>query len=326
MNKKVSIVVPIYNVEKYLDKCINSLVNQTYQDIEILLIDDGSTDKSGKIAEDWAKKDSRTNVYHKTNGGLSDARNYGIKKASGSYICFIDSDDWVEKNYIERLLLKIYENDCDISICNPIYDFENGVSKIKQKKNNKSNYIMNSEEAILELNNFRYFDMSACFKLFKKELFNNIKFPKEKYCEDFYIMFKLFDKANKIVYFNEYLYHYMQRKGSISHNNNNLRYDFIYAAYQQMIFVEKKYPRLKNIVRSAYVSSILTIYNKSIENKVLLSADIKEKFDTEVKNNYKYVKGNSQLPFIKKVQIFLFSKNKVVYKIFFKLYKLIFKV
>ncbi len=325
MNKKVSIVVPIYNVEKYLDKCINSVVNQTYKNIEILLIDDGSTDNSGKIAEKWTKKDDRITVYHKANGGLSDARNYGIKKANGNYICFIDSDDWVENNYIERLLLKICENDCDISICNPIYDFEDSISKVKQKKNSKNNYIMNSEEAILQLNNFRYFDMSAWCKLYKIELFNNIKFPKGKYCEDFYIMYKLFDKANKIIYFNEYLYHYIQRKGSIT-NSKNLRYDFIYAAYQQMIFVERKYPKLKNVVRSAYASSILTIYNKSIENKILLKPDIKEKFITEVKNNYKYVKENSQIPLIKKFQIFLFSKNRTIYKIFFKLYKLVFKI
>ena len=129
--KKISVIVPIYNVEKYLEKCINSIVFQTYKNIEILLIDDGSTDKSSYICEEWKKRDSRINVVHKANGGLSDARNCGLNIASGEYVCFIDSDDYIENDYIEKLYKILIENKLRVSQCGINYINEND-KKLKQ--------------------------------------------------------------------------------------------------------------------------------------------------------------------------------------------------
>ena len=114
---EISIIVPIYNVEEYLCKCLDSIVNQTYTDYELILIDDGSTDDSGKIADEYSSKDDRITVIHKKNSGVSDARNRGLENASGKYICFIDADDWIEVSYLEELLLLAKSNDADIAMC-----------------------------------------------------------------------------------------------------------------------------------------------------------------------------------------------------------------
>ena len=124
----ISIVVPIYNMEKYLDKCVNSIISQTYKNIEIILVDDGSTDLSYDICEKYKKLDNRIKVYHKTNGGLSDAKNFGIKHASGKYIGFVDSDDWIEPMMYEILYKNIKEKNADIAICGRYIDYENGKS------------------------------------------------------------------------------------------------------------------------------------------------------------------------------------------------------
>lgn len=127
MNKSIiSVVIPIYNMEKYLNKCIESVINQTYRNLEILLIDDGSTDNSPGMCDEWAKKDNRIKVFHKTNGGLSDAKNYGIEHASGKFIGFVDSDDWIDKNMYYNLINGCIKYKKDIGCCNKIRVFNNG--------------------------------------------------------------------------------------------------------------------------------------------------------------------------------------------------------
>ena len=136
MEDKVTIIVPVYNAEKYLEKCIKSLINQTYNNLEIILIDDGSLDKSWNICNNFAKKDTRIKVYHKENGGVSSARNWGLSNSSGKYILFVDSDDWLEDNMIEILYREIEEQKVDVSICNFFCNDEKS-QKINDKTNNK---------------------------------------------------------------------------------------------------------------------------------------------------------------------------------------------
>ncbi|EHZ61025.1 glycosyl transferase 2 family protein [Streptococcus pneumoniae GA47210] len=126
MEDLISIVVPVYNVEKYLKKSIESILNQTYQNIEILLVDDGSTDSSGKICESFSKVDPRIRVFHKENGGLSDARNFGIEQMKGQYVAFIDSDDYISKDYVWKLYSSIKNNDSEVSICSFLLVDEKG--------------------------------------------------------------------------------------------------------------------------------------------------------------------------------------------------------
>ena len=324
MNDLISIVVPVYNVGNYLDKCIETIIKQTYKNIEIILVDDGSKDNSGSKCDEWKNKDKRIKVIHKVNGGLSSARNAGIEVAVGKYINFIDSDDYIDLRMIEILYNAIYRNEADISICNRYYVFEDG-KKYLRYPNKKNVLEMDSEEAIFELNNYKNFDMSAWAKLYKKELFENIRFPEGKLSEDFYIMYLLFDKAEKIVYNSEPLYYYLQRKGSIS-KNKKLNFDFVEAAYEQMMYVEKKYPKLKPCVRSAYASANMTVYNMILKSDGKCSKEEIKKMQKKVKDNFEYIFHNKDWDYSKKIQAFLFVKNITIYDKVFKLFRKIKRV
>ena len=174
---KVSVIVPVYNVEKYLKQCLDSIVDQTLEDLEIVLVDDGSVDSSGTICDEYAKKDSRIEVIHKANGGLSDARNVGISKAKGRYIGFVDSDDYIKEDMYEILLNLIKKYDADVSICN-LYDVIDGNECIRNKENGIREYSRLDilKEVLLDKNIQSY----AWNKLYEKELFDEIKYPIRK--------------------------------------------------------------------------------------------------------------------------------------------------
>ncbi len=212
MNAKVSVVIPVYNVEKYLKQCLDSVVNQTLKDIEIICIDDGSTDNSGKICDEYALKDNRIKVVHKENGGLSDARNTGINIATGEYITFIDSDDTVEKDMIEYLYNILKKFACEMSICT------HNVIKCNKKKKNfnlKSDYKLSSKECIEKMLYDDGVDTSAWAKLYKRELFENIRYPKGKLFEDIATTYKLFVKSGTIACGHLAKYNYKIRNTSI---------------------------------------------------------------------------------------------------------------
>ena len=168
----ISVIVPVYKVEKYLEKCIESVLKQTYTNLQIILVDDGSPDNCGKICDEYAKKDSRIEVIHKINGGLSDARNVGINRANGRYIGFVDSDDYIKEDMYEKLINLIKEYDADISICN-LYDVIDGKEYVRNKDNGIHEYsrIDILKEILLDKNIQSY----AWNKLYKKELFDEIK-------------------------------------------------------------------------------------------------------------------------------------------------------
>ena len=212
MDKLVSIIIPIYKVEKYLSNCVESVLNQTYENLEIILVDDGSPDNCPEICEQYARKDSRVRVIHKKNGGLSDARNCGIKAANGKYITCIDSDDYVSKDFIEYLYRLLIDTNADISICNFIKTKELTENRIFT---NDKTFQMSSDQAIQEMLYANLFSTSAWGKLYKIELFQDIAYPIGKYSEDMYTTYKLIIKANKVVYGNRVCYYYLHRPGSI---------------------------------------------------------------------------------------------------------------
>lgn len=232
-NKLVSIIVPVYNVEKYLPKCVDSLINQTYKNVEIILVDDGSTDQSGNICDTYLEKDNRIVVLHKKNGGLSDARNFGIEHAKGDYYSFVDSDDYLKEQTIEYLVDAAENNDCQISVCNMIRFYDDGTNDVFYKPCNN--------QVILE-NNDRFQTLSqpsVCNKLFKKELFDGVKFPYRKYYEDTFVYHELCYKANKVALTGYDGYWYLYRKGSIlGHEGlNNNYFDFIEAVWLRSTFL-----------------------------------------------------------------------------------------
>ena len=229
MQPLVSIIVPVYKVEPYLRRCLDSIVNQTYTNLEIILVDDGSPDGCPQICDEYAARDKRIVVIHKENGGLSDARNAGLDICKGGYISFVDSDDWVDETYIETLLdLSIKEN-ADIAIGENIRT--EGCSK-PTKKNITIN-ACHSKEALKHLFSQNHIAFTVSWgKLYKKNLFSTLRFPKGK---DEFTTYILFYKSKKIVYTSEILYYYYQRADSITGNQHP--HDLLNAEEEQFDFI-----------------------------------------------------------------------------------------
>ena len=221
VTEKITVIVPVYNVEHYLSKCLDSILKQTYQNLEIIVVNDGSTDNSGGICQEYAQKDSRIIYIEKENGGLSDARNAGLDRMTGSYVTFVDSDDWIEQDYVEVLYNKLTEYQADVSVGNyysynedeGMYYFHiNGDSYYEKVFDNVSIF-----ENLYESQEMKSFALiSAWGKLYKASLFDYIRFDKGKLGEDGYMNQKLYLLVQKVIYINQGLYAYRQRSGSIT--------------------------------------------------------------------------------------------------------------
>ena len=235
VQSKISVIVPVYNVEKYLEKCVNSLINQSYTDLEIILVDDGATDSSGAMCDELQKLDRRIKVIHKVNGGLSDARNTGIEIATGDYITFLDSDDYVHPDLYQNLYRLIIEKDCDVAICNYEYVDEEGKGVYPISDVLKDEVITGKEalnKLMLDEGNFYY--VTAWNKLYRKEIFKEIRFPKGKVHEDEYVAHRVLDKCSKVVTTKEVYIYYVQRQGSITNKGINVKkLDCAWAFYDR---------------------------------------------------------------------------------------------
>ncbi len=256
----ISVVVPVYNVEAYLEECVRSILLQTYKKLEIILVDDGSTDSSPSICDKFAEEDERVVVSHKRNGGLSDARNHGIAIASGEYVSFIDGDDTLEQGAYEAVVAEI-KSDADIVAFGIELCYENGY---KIQKTSPVRRCLNAGEGIVALNTFCGLDVSACNKVFKRSLFEGIEFPVGKKCEDYYVMPRLLDQATRIVMLPYSFYHYRQRFGSIS-KGISFPMDYIYAAESQVEYVSETHPNLVPLAEGAVGFAYLTYLNFCIE-------------------------------------------------------------
>lgn len=215
MSELISIVVPVYNVEKYLEECINSILLQSYEHFELLLIDDGSTDQSGHICDNYVNRDNRVIVFHKENGGLSDARNYGRKHCNGKYITYIDSDDTISKDYLKLLYESIVEYDADIVQGRMIKNknlLDKKVGKVEIFTN-----IMALKSLFLKKSIY----VSSCAKLYKTEVIHNIDFPKGKINEDALTTYKFLYNSKKVISIPYNIYWHRMREGSIMHSKYN---------------------------------------------------------------------------------------------------------
>ena len=242
-NQLISIIVPVYNVEEYLKQCLDSILEQTYRNWELILVNDGSTDSSGLICQEYAEKDARIRYYEKENGGLSDARNYGIDRVQGEYITFIDSDDWVTKTYIEELYSKLQHYNADVSISNYFCFQESNATFYKHvfepwEKEYDSKYLL---ENYFDIQGGYFFLSTAWGKLYKKSLFEWLRFAKGITSEDAALTYKIYDLADKIVYFHKDSYCYRQRKGSISNcpTTNSIE-DSIILSLERIVLLSLK--------------------------------------------------------------------------------------
>lgn len=241
MEDLISVIVPVYKVEKYIHKCIDSIINQTYTNLEIILVDDGSPDSCGKICDEYAKKDNRIKVIHKTNGGLSDARNAGTKHAKGTYLTYIDSDDFVSENYIEYMY-NLLKHSADITFATCGVEIIRNKSII-QHESDTNFHKYNREEAFTSLLYDEGLFLSAWGKLFRTDFIKNYSFPKGKAYEDTAVIYKWINDSNKIICGEEKCYYYVDRANSISNQKefNNNEIDYINNSKLMLKFINENY-------------------------------------------------------------------------------------
>lgn len=259
-NPLITIIVPIYNVEKYLKRCLNSIINQTYKNLQIILVDDGSIDKCGNICDEYQKKDERIEVIHKKNGGLSEARNDGILKARGEYIGFVDGDDYISENMYYNMCKHILDTNSDVCICN-FYNVKNNNEFIKNEHSGEIK-TYNKHEILEKILIDKEIQSYAWNKLYKKELFYNVKYPKGKMYEDIETTFFLLEKCEKIVVTDEPEYYYIDRDDSIVKNiKEQTIIDYIDIISERYDYIEKKYRNLKRYNNYYLIRTLITAYN-----------------------------------------------------------------
>ncbi len=224
----ISVIVPVYNVEKYLDQCIKSILNQTFRDFELILVDDGSTDNSGKMCDKYSLKDKRVRVIHKENGGLSDARNKGTRAAKGTHITYIDSDDFVSVDYLYTLWNLIKKYKADMAVTGMEVFFDGNSPKKTNNKNKIRNFSGNDAlKTVLYQNGM---DTSACAMLISSSIAKKFNFPFGKYHEDDFTTYKYYLNADRVAISSDKQYFYRQRKGSIMHSFGKANIDELDAA------------------------------------------------------------------------------------------------
>ncbi len=263
INAKISIIVPVYKTQDYIDRCIKSIIGQSYTDFELILVDDGSPDKAGTICDEYAGKDNRIKVIHQKNSGQSVARNNALKVATGDYYCFIDSDDYVADNLLERLYSLITEKDADISLVSyQTFTGERAEADSKISPDivtySNTNMIKNIHMVKDEL----YVVMWG--KLFKKELFKGIRFPEGRICEDLHVLYRIYDKAKISVFSDEKLYYYYRSNVSSSTYSINKKFydDVFWVLDKEIEYIDDRHPELGDYPRRTYMYWIVDLCKK----------------------------------------------------------------
>lgn len=312
MDSLISVIVPIYNVEDYLDRCVDSIINQTYKNLEIILVDDGSPDNCPKMCDDYAKKDSRIKVVHKKNGGLSDARNAGMKVATGEYVSFIDSDDYISLDFYETLLQTIVDNDSDIVECSVVKFYEDNNFDEYSDDLKVTNY--DTLYALDGLINENPFKQHVWNKLYKSSVALDIPYAVGKLNEDEFWTYQVFGKAKKVTRINKTMYYYFQRGSSIMGNGYNIkRLDALEGKMNRQAYIEKNFSTLATKAKVDLYGSCIFAYQsvlkfmsgkdkkkagriiKDYKNKCKLTNDEINSVDDSSRKYYKLAKFNFYL-------------------------------
>lgn len=261
MHGLVSIIVPVYNVAPFLDRCLDSLVKQTYPNIEIILVDDGSTDGSGALCDLWQSRDSRIRVFHKPNGGLSDARNYAMERASGEYLSFVDSDDWCDLRFLERMLTALADTGADLVECD--YVSTDGAAPLPCQT--VSDYrVFEGRECFLRFLTEEFF-VSVWNKLYRRSLLENHPFRRGVYHEDEFWTYRVFSRAQRVCRLRYTGYCYYQRQGSIVHTEPSRKRisDAFDAAKERITFIEQQYPEYASIGYSKMMYTCMYLFSSA---------------------------------------------------------------
>lgn len=239
----ISVIVPVYKVEPYLDRCVQSIVDQTWKNLEIILVDDGSPDGCARMCDEWARRDARIRVIHKENGGLSDARNAGMAAATGEYIGFVDSDDWIEPDMYRLLYEQMERTGSDIAACGIQMDWEDGTPPRQLTK--VGSCVLEAEDAMRAVIEESWIKAPVWYKLYRTELVRGIPFPVGKCHEDVFWTYQAVGSAKRVAIFDTLCYHYVQRAGSIMGEGFSLkRLDALEAKQLRLRYIQKCYPEL----------------------------------------------------------------------------------
>lgn len=318
MASKISVIIPVYNVEQYLEKCLDSILNQTYKNIEIILVNDGSIDKSGVICDEYSRKYNNIKVFHKENGGVSSARNLGIDNATGQYLAFVDPDDYIDPNMYEILVKKIVETNSDIAMCSFVYVKEN---ENIVEDNSDETLVFDKEEVLRRYYTaIKPFNASfLCNKLFKKELFKEVRLDTELIIqEDTEVLIRIFNKIKLVVYVGIPLYSYLIRSGAATEgeiSKGKVTTDISLLKIYE--YTEKNFPRYKSIALNNYVICSFNIIIGIIKNYDDYGVYYKSVVD-RLKKVYLLIllDRNIKLKYKLHSSLVLLSKN--IYKIYIK--------
>ena len=310
----VSVIVPVYNVENYLRKCLDSLINQSYVNLEILLVNDGSTDASGELCEEYAEKDLRVKVFHKENGGPSSARNLGLEHAGGGYITFIDSDDYLAEDAVESLVTSLEKHQADISFCQTEIVDETGTFFDRSRKKFCKETVLSPEETMMEICLNRMTGTSACGKLYRSILFEDIRFPVGKLYEDTYTIPDIIIRSEKVVFIGRAVYFWVQRSGSITHHGLTEKDFTVFSTLERFIkIVDAHYPALHEYAVVRLVNDTFwTVMMRLVYNEDFLSraAKIRKRY----RKYWILALRHRELRFGKKVQVLLALVNLRLYR------------
>lgn len=312
----ISVVLPIFNVEKYLERCIESVINQTYSNIEIILVDDGSTDNSGKICDEYQKKDQRIKVIHKKNGGLSEARNTGTKNAIGKYITYIDSDDYVKNDYVEYLYNLVKKYNTKVALCTHTVVFENGKKIVYGDGENSE--LLDSYNCIKRMLYNDVIDTSAWAKLYDIKLAKKILYPEGKIFEDIATTYKFFLASGQIACGYSSKYYYMIRKNSIvGCSFNRKKLELIDMTDRMAMDVLRVYPDMEEAILRRRVYSRFSTLNQMLDTSEC--EEEKKEIISFIKENGTKILKDKRAPKRDKIAIFLLNISYGVYRLGWKM-------
>lgn len=262
MDEKISVIVPVYKVQPYLQKCLDSIINQTYKNLEIILVNDGSPDNCGWICDEYAARDSRIKVIHQENGGVSSARNAGLSQVTGDWIGWVDSDDWIEPDMYEYLAGEM-NSGADIIVCSRREEYGNRT----RDRAWPDRCVFDTEDAMQHLLENDIMQNLLWDKIWRRKLFDGIVFPEGRTYEDISIMHILFERASLVCCLPEIKYHYLQRVDSIvSTTTLKNRIDHYMAAQQRYLEMHNNWPQFENLMRAQCVASAITIWASYMKN------------------------------------------------------------
>ena len=309
----VSVIVPVYNVEKYIKRCIESILVQTYTDFELLLIDDGTTDMSSQYCKEYASKDPRIKYVYKNNGGLSDARNTGLDLASGDYICFVDGDDYIESDLLEIAIQQIQNSDSDMCVFGWYIEY-NGQKKVGNYRLSDSRINANdAQKILLSPEGFQSF---AWNKIYKAELWEDIRYPIGKYYEDIYTTYKIIDKCERIKLINKPLYIYIQRKGSISnHMSYSKAKDYYEGCCMRGKYIEQRYPEVRPYIIFNYANILLGICFSFLPSNRLEFEEYR-KWSKKLRHLYVFFLKQKNIKLIVKYHIWFIKNFFIITKLY----------